>query len=240
MKQKFPESCHPNIWPNSDFPQLEKAFKDLGKLMVQVGELVAYQCDQYVAKKLTSYPSGLLQKIIQQSKTCKARLLYYFSIDDDKTPRTRDSWCGWHNDHSSLTGLCPAMYLQLSEDGKSVKEYDIPNPDSTAGLYARTRNGKEIRVVIPKDCLAFQIGECSQIQTGGYLQATPHAVQALSWPQSVGVSRSTFAVFMQPNTDVLLEIPEGRKLKDVRVGQYQPGMTFADFSKATIDNYYTE
>ena len=27
-------------------------------------------------------------------------------------------WCGWHNDHGSLTGLVPAMYM--NREGKEV------------------------------------------------------------------------------------------------------------------------
>jgi len=241
MIKQFPENCHPNIWPDKDFPQLAPAFKQLGQLMVDVGLLVAEQCDKYVQQRLPAAKPNLLHEIIKESLVCKARLLYYLPINDDSTPRTRDSWCGWHNDHSSLTGLCPAMYMKLDETNSGkVQEYDIPLPDPSAGLYARTRDGKEVQVKIPRDCIAFQIGECSQVQTGGVLRATPHAVQAIAHPASVNVGRGTFAVFMQPNIDVLLEVPAGIKVEDVQVGQYKAGMTFADFAKATIDNYYSE
>jgi isopenicillin N synthase-like dioxygenase len=57
------------------------------------------------------------------------------------------------------------------------KKYDIPSPDAEAGLYVRTRGGKEFQVRVPKDSIAFQIGESSQVLTGGLLRATPHAVQ---------------------------------------------------------------
>jgi len=32
------------------------------------------------------------------------------------------------------------------------------------------------RITIPKEMLAFQLGESSQILSGGYLEATPHCV----------------------------------------------------------------
>lgn len=36
-----------NIWPKDELPEYEHAFKDLGRLIVSVGELVAQQCDEY-------------------------------------------------------------------------------------------------------------------------------------------------------------------------------------------------
>lgn len=41
-------------------------------------------------------------------------------------------WCGWHNDHGSLTGLVPAMYIDANG-----QEIDCPDPN--AGLYIRNR-----------------------------------------------------------------------------------------------------
>ena len=234
MISKFPESCLPNVWPDDDFPQLRPAFMELGQLMVNVGTLVAKQCDIYSKKVLGDKYNTQLEDIIKESKTCKARLLYYFPIDDDK-PRSRDSWCGWHNDHGSLTGLCSAYYIDEQNNTK-----DIPCPDTEAGLYCKTRNGKEFKVKIPKDCIAFQIGESSQVVTGGVLRATPHAVQALSWPESKTIGRSTFAVFMQPDNNVVMRLPEGSDESKVEVGQYTRDMTFAEFNKATIAKYYTE
>ena len=48
------------------------------------------------------------------------------------------------------------------------------------GLYIRTRKSELIKVNIPSDCLAFQIGETAQIHSGGILQATPHSVKGES------------------------------------------------------------
>ena len=44
------------------------------------------------------------------------------------------------------------------------------------------------------DSLAFQIGECSQIHTGGILQATPHAVRGPTGEGTVGISRVRFSI----------------------------------------------
>lgn len=50
-------------------------------------------------------------------------------------------------------------------------------PDPTCGLVIRNRAGREIRVVIPPDCIAFQVGRAMSIHSGGRLQATPHCVR---------------------------------------------------------------
>ena len=58
-----------------------------------------------------------LPELISTSQINKARLLHYFpaapdsaSISDDEPV---DSWCGFHLDHSVLTGLCSVSLLTL-------------------------------------------------------------------------------------------------------------------------------
>ena len=58
----------------------------------------------------------------------------------------------------------------------------INNPDPSAGLYIRNRQGNLVRVPMPSDHVAFQIGETAQIHSGGILQATPHAVKGAETP----------------------------------------------------------
>jgi isopenicillin N synthase-like dioxygenase len=126
---------HPNIWPTDDLPELELAFKTLGQLIVEVGKLVAKQCDSFVHAKCNSYPRNSLETVISTSLCCKARLLHYFPIPPSDTPLNTDSsdgfssWCGWHNDHGSLTGLTSALYVDLN--GNIVE-----NTDPTAGASA--------------------------------------------------------------------------------------------------------
>lgn len=103
------------------------------------------------------------------------------------------------------------MFLQ---EGK-----EIANPDPTAGLYIQPRNNNNnpVKVAIPADCCAFQIGETSQILSGGLLRATPHAVLAGTRSRSskssssplpmTNVTRESFALFLQPNEDFVLNLP---------------------------------
>lgn len=150
--------------------------------------------------------------------TTKARLLHYFppppgkSMTDDGAV---DSWCGYHLDHSLITGLCSvntslsiiwhncqylrqAMYIHHQDGEKKI----CSPPSLQSGLYIRTRGGDLIKVSIPPDCLAFQTGEALELATNGRLRATPHCVRVGSGPEAEYISRETFVLFMQPDIDV--------------------------------------
>jgi isopenicillin N synthase-like dioxygenase len=235
---RYPEVCCPNIWPRDHLPALEFAFKDLGKLITSVGALLAYHLDKYVLSiHGDKYrPENWMSTIIKNSKACKARLLHYFEVPENTNIDTGDfgNWCGSHTDHSSLTGLTSALFYDTKTDKI------ISCPDASAGLYVQLRSGRVVKIKIPPGCIAYQIGEVSQIQSGGVLRATMHAVKGLNPPHSSHVCRDTFAVFMQPDSEHMLAIPEGisEPLEKVAVGQYKEGQNFGEFGKATIDHYY--
>ncbi|KAI7750795.1 hypothetical protein M8C21_019701 [Ambrosia artemisiifolia] len=138
--QRYPAYCGSNIWPQSTMPELEIAFKSLGKLILDVGLLVAYHCDKYVSK-VTGMPHNEgIEQIVYRSRCHKGRLLYYFPAEnsnDSQDSESMSSWCGWHTDHGSLTGL---TYAVFTKDG-----VEIPCPDSTAGLYIKTRTGQIVK-----------------------------------------------------------------------------------------------
>jgi isopenicillin N synthase-like dioxygenase len=277
--KQFAPFIHPNVWPTEDLPALEPRFKALGQLVVEVGALVGKQCDAYVKSKCEGYSDFKLFEIISSSKCCKARLLHYFSKDsaaaaarpdelDSAAAPTTDTleeksepptaaaaasndddlfsdWCGWHNDHGSLTGLVPAMFVDAAGT-------EIPNPDPNAGLYIKSRSGELVRAVMPPggSSLAFQIGETAQIHSGGLLQATPHAVRGADVP---GVTRETFAVFMEPNWDGDMVVPPGRTAEEAQTNaaalalppgvpplgkRWKEGMDFGQFTDATLSSYY--
>lgn len=246
---KYSSFVHPNIWPTEDLPELADAFKELGQLMVHTGLLVARQCDKFVHKNYPTYPEDKLHHIIETSKCCKARLLHYFSrtaeeiAADNSTDLEYSNWCGWHNDHGSLTGLVSAIYTD--DNGNQV-----PCPDPTAGLYVRNRRSELVKVNIPPDHLAFQIGETAQVHSGGLLQATPHAVRGANVP---GVSRQTYAVFMEPMWDYPMDVPEGVDPAAAqtataaenlprgvpRLGtRWEAGIDFGEFTSRTHQSYY--
>ena len=79
-----------------------------------------------------------------------------------------------------------------------------------------------------------------QIHTGGVLQATPHYVRSAAANKgSLGISRNTFAVFMQPDISDPMDCPSGVSPADVAVGAWEPNMTFGSFADATLKRYYS-
>ena len=115
------------------------------------------------------------------------------------------------------------------------------------------RSGKLHHVKAPSTAhLLFQIGETSQIHTGGLLQATPHAVRGACIP---GVSRAAFAVFMEPNWGGDMQSPADRKPEEAQSSMAEEALpsgvpslksrwgtsdcpfttcNFGDFTKATL------
>lgn len=143
LLKEFPSFCAPNLWPTEALPELEPAFKNLGKLICETGFLVARHCDDYVKTVNPSYTPNRLFNIISNSRTAKARLLHYFPMTVEESSKVGEvnvdgSWCGWHNDHGSLTGLCSAMYF-------NEKNEEIPNPDPNSGLYIRSRTVRKTK-----------------------------------------------------------------------------------------------
>jgi hypothetical protein len=185
-----------------------------------------------------------LPELIRSSQTIKARLLHYFPPSPDSQPseidEPIDSWCGFHLDHSLLTGLCSvgsfviesfagvivskffqAMFLR-EDPGREPTV--VPSPSPASGLYIRARGGDVTKVSIPANCLAFQTGEALELATSGKLRATPHCVRIGASEGSESISRETFALFMQPDTD-------------------QPitsGESFGQFSKRIFDQHYEQ
>ena len=111
------------------------------------------------------------------------------------------------------------MYLRQEPDGSPSA---VSAPSSTSGLYIRTRGGELTKVSIPEDCLAFQTGEALELATAGKLRATPHCVRVGGTKGADKVSRETFALFMQPNTEQQLSHTEN----------------FGQFSKRIFDEHY--
>ncbi|XP_068653411.1 uncharacterized protein [Aristolochia californica] len=230
--ERYPSYCRPNIWPRNSLPELEVAFKSLGKLMVEVGLMLAYHCDRYVKKQTRVPKSKGLEQILQDSRCHKGRLLYYFprlqsDLAEDSTALS--SWCGWHTDHGSLTGLTCGLFTRGSQKIECL--------DSDAGLYIRTRSDEIVKVVFGEDEIAYQIGETTEILSGGHLCATPHCVKAPKGEKTFGVERSTFALFMQPDWDEKLNFPKEVNLHREFIPP-ETTITFGEYSEKLINKYY--
>ncbi|GAW09872.1 Clavaminate synthase-like protein [Lentinula edodes] len=227
-RTSYPEYYGNNIWPDTEEPGVEgfeQAFKNLGQFVFKIGCELAAACQPFALKQFSNSNISL-PTLISTSETTKARLLHYFPPSDDASvshteDEPIDSWCGFHLDHSLLTGLCSAMYLEKTDS--ATEPNVVPSPSPSSGLYIRTRGGDLTKVSIPVDSLAFQTGEALEVATGGKLRATPHCVRVGGSPGVGKVSRETFALFMQPNVDQ----------------QLSPDITFGQFSKRVFEEHYS-
>ncbi|KAG0604560.1 hypothetical protein M758_10G180000 [Ceratodon purpureus] len=223
--ERYPSYCRPNLWPREDLPELEPAFKELGHLILDVGLLLAHHCDKFVSARKSDYEQGKLVRMLQSSKCHKGRLLHYFpasSRDAEEREKEMASWCGWHFDHGSLTGLTCAMYMR--------EVARVPNPDPQSGLYIRDRLGSIVKAVFAEEDIAYQMGEATEIHSGGLFRATLHCVQAACGETAVGVDRNTFALFMQPQWDEPLISPDST--------ESQKSVSFGDFTEERLNKYY--
>ena len=144
-----------NKWPAPGvLDGYEDAFKDLGKYINLIGVEVAKNLDKYVKARCSTYKENQIETHLRKSTRTTGRLLHYFPVDED-IDITDMKWCGWHNDHGTLTGLCSAMYLD--KDFNEVAPEEIE--DDVSGLFAMTRDHQEVKIKIPQNSLAFQIGE---------------------------------------------------------------------------------
>lgn len=79
-------------------------------------------------------------------------------------------------------GLVSAMYMREGQE--------VACPDPAAGLYIRNRQGAAVRVTIPADHVAFQMGEAMQVSLvayclGGY--SVQHCARS-AWVACMSVS----------------------------------------------------
>eukprot|EP00913_Durusdinium_trenchii_P010455 g9802.t1 len=126
--------------------------KDLGKVMQEVIGFLGEQVDHVMASKVKTYTANL-GKTLRETNKCKGRLLYYFPPKE-------------------IAASSPCF----REFALSGSEIENPDPEG-AGLWIVDRDGAAVRVKIPKDCMAIQVGECTQVVTGGEFVATPHCVR---------------------------------------------------------------
>lgn len=210
----------PSIWPSEqDLPNFKSQLKELCGMMINIAVAVAKGCDRLFGGKLEGYKTGYLEHIVSTSTTTKARLLHYFPSEQDHLKaQKKDSWCGEHVDHSSLTALTSAMFLDDTKYPQLVELDKSPDPE--AGLYIKNRKGEIIKVSIPRDSLAFQTGSALQEATDGNFKAVPHFVKGCD---REGICRNTLAVFCQPS----LHEEVGKNYKD-----------FADYASEIVRRHH--
>ena len=247
-RQKYPVSYPCNRWPTSSLPKLEPACKDLGKLMKEVAVHLAKHIDTYALSRNKNYQPETLYRTMVDTEKVKGRLLYYYPLpqlqeeNNEQTSASEDSWIGWHNDSGFLTALAGDMFM--TPNGDSVSKDDSDSKTKEAGLYVVDRNDNVRKVTIPKDCMAIQIGECTQIITGGVVNATPHCVKG-----APDLARASLACFIDTPPSFPLNIPPGNNDSSSAISssssrvpplqdRWTNGTTFGDFLQTTFQKYY--
>ena len=181
---------------------------------------------------------------LKDTDKVKARLLYYYPLSCNKHSNvnariskvvppsndihalgplavTEDSWIGWHNDSGFLTALAGDIYVNHVTGERISSIQDI---DPHAGLYVMDRSSTScesqnrlLKVNIPYDCCAIQIGECVQIISGGTLCATPHCVRGCSSMNMKykDIARISLPCFIDTPPSFPLEQPIGISRQEV-------------------------
>ncbi|KAJ3126509.1 hypothetical protein HK100_010212 [Physocladia obscura] len=210
---KYPSYGYPNVWPAAQQlggESLEHAFLGLGRTMADIGVVLARRLDAYLkAKTLGRSDVASFSGALSSPTNChKGRLLYYFPQTEAESDAVAAAWCGLHLDHSMLTVLTRAitdpsvldpadksgLYIQLPSDTQSQ---NLTNAGNKKDQSVKDEP-RFVRVAIPEDCVAIQIGEAATYASNGLLRATPHLVKGSS---RSNVARSTFACFLQPDSE---------------------------------------
>lgn len=192
-----------NIWPrNNNLKDFQHDCKALCSLIIEVAGTVAKACDKYIKSIYDDYDQSYLQRIVEKSTCTKARLLHYFPKIEKDTNESVDDWCSEHLDHSCLTGLTSALFI---DESKGLTHALDTSPDLRAGLYIKNRNNEIVKVSIPPDCLAFQSGSALQEISKGRFKAVLHYVRGTEMPN---IARNTLAVFCQPDLDDMINEEE--------------------------------
>ena len=261
-RREFPASYPCNKWPNEDEVQdllhFQANAKKLGAIMHNTVILLARHIDKLASQKVKGYTKDLLYNAMKETEKAKGRLLYYYPLEqvaESAAASTTasspfDSWIGWHNDSGFLTSLSGDLYL----DDTTGKPLDKSQIDPAAGLYVTDRNGDSVKVDIPEDCMAIQIGEVVQILTGGAVSATPHCVRGPTHnykSNGVKVARISCPCFIDSKPTFPLIAPEGctkeqvisagigrEKVPALEDRWVEDGMTFGDFLQRTFERYY--
>jgi isopenicillin N synthase-like dioxygenase len=215
-RTRFPASYPVNKWPEEGVVEgLETLGKKMGRLMCDTVALLARHVDVYVKEHCGCHEYSVqMGKEMMTTEKVKGRLLYYFPLKSENSHSTdkfhEDSWIGWHNDSGFFTALAGDIFVN-HDTGEIIPRENV---DPNAGLMVMDRNGNIIKVDIPEDCMAIQIGECLQIVTGGNVIATPHCVRGVNpdWKggmENVKIARISFPCFVDTVPSFPLKVPRG-------------------------------
>jgi len=225
-EKKYSKIFSSNIWPQKEIPELKIAFKNLGITMLQVSFWILIQCDKYLHKITDGvHKENTIYHIISNSQIYKGKLIHSNSVVNKKNKKNNGD--NLHINYESL--ICHVSPMFLS------KKDDIINNTDNYHMYIKSKKGEKIKIKIPNNCLALQIGETLQILSGGYLKAKPHYLRLCQKPQ---ISMEQFSVYVDCFPEQPLEFPQYTKADNIGEGlksRIKDCTIFHDFMKKTLD-----
>ncbi|XP_047320756.1 uncharacterized protein LOC124924806 [Impatiens glandulifera] len=235
-------------------------FKKLGLIMMEVGHLLAQICDIAIGGH------ELEQSLSDSCSTAKGRLIHYHSISDNlalnkkKTAKAKQIvqasssdrlWQEWHYDYGLFTLLTSPIFLSNSHHHTHTR--------INSGLEIFHQRMNQVLAVKspPPDSFLVQVGESAEILSQGKIRANLHSVRKQAKiEEEEDLSRETFVVFLQPgwnqsfsisdefmknhhsSNNSIVPCKEIEKIVPPLLSRMKDGMTFAEFSKQTTQQYY--
>ena len=200
-KSGDPSSVYDEEEGNEKGQGIQDTVHSLSLVLYDVISKVCKSCDN--ALGLTSSEKSL-SSVLARSESAKARMIYYHALDNDDVERmekakhkdlpgekedsgldisTIGNWQAWHYDYGLFTALIsPQLFEDESEveeeEERGVEEIDTENINRGGLLVLSRENDKTkiVRIRIPRDSVAIQVGEAASILTGGRLKACLHCV----------------------------------------------------------------
>ncbi|MCA9576939.1 MAG: isopenicillin N synthase family oxygenase [Sandaracinaceae bacterium] len=185
LRDVYPEIYADNRWPE-DAPDFERRYSSLGRAIHAVGMQVLS-----VAATSLGLPADTFAERTGGGPHV-TRALRYLPLSAEQAADASIVWGEEHTDFNLLTLLPGGRFFDPSGA-------PCARPDSTSGLYLRTRpteehpKGELVHGAPPPGCIVAQVGQQLEILTGGAFLATPHVITAPSTP---GYSRTSMAHFI--------------------------------------------
>ncbi|KAF0929265.1 hypothetical protein E2562_019587 [Oryza meyeriana var. granulata] len=205
--------------------QLEKSITDFGTAKAR---LIHYhsELDNIIIKDSSTKAKGTISKIAataykscpQKSRSSQGSCIISeggttVMIEKQKDSKDKSNlgqcsavsltnlWQEWHYDYGVLTVLTAPLFLcsTLREECSISEECSPPDEHTYLQLFNRSRI---FSVRCSPESFIIQVGEASDILSGGKLRSTLHAVSRPCG--STNISRETFVVFLQPSWDKIL------------------------------------
>jgi len=246
---------------------IRDAVHSLSLVLYDVISNVCKSCDN--ALGLTSSEKSL-SSVLARSESAKARMIYYHALDNDNVEKvemenvknkdlpgekedsgldisTIGNWQAWHYDYGLFTALISPQLLEdeseVEEEERRVEEIDSENINRGGLLVLSRENDKTkiVRIRIPRDSVAIQVGEAASILTGGRLKPCLHCVTRPNslFKQmvinSININgkgndstrirhkhtRQTFVLFAQPPWSQKMQALDDSLVNEIDKGRYE-------------------